>query len=42
MKLRSFKASWKPQKDSYEIDNKKYFFEESQNEITYKVSEIDK
>ena len=37
-----FLKSGKPQKSSYEIDNKKYFFEESQNEITYKVSEIDK
>lgn len=34
--------SGKLQKSSYEIDNKKYFFEERQNEITYKVSEIDK
>ena len=37
-----FLKSGKPQKSSYEIDNKKYFFEERQNVITYKVSEIDK
>lgn len=37
-----FLKSGKPQKSSYEIDNKKYFFEKRQNEITYKVSEMDK
>lgn len=37
-----FLKSGKPQKCSYEIGDKKYFFEERQNEITYKVSESDK
>ena len=37
-----FLKSDKPQKCSYEIGDKKYFFEERQNEITYKVSESDK
>lgn len=37
-----FLKSGKPQKSSYEIENKEYFFEERQNELTYKVSEIDK
>lgn len=37
-----FLKSGKSQKSSYEIDNKKYFFEKRQNEITYKVSEMDK
>lgn len=37
-----FLKSGKPQKSSYEIGEKKYFFEERQNEITYKVSESDK
>lgn len=37
-----FLKSGEQQKSSYEIDNKKYFFEERQNEITYKVSEVDK
>lgn len=37
-----FLKSGKPQKRSYEIGDKKYFFEERQNEITYKVSESDK
>ncbi len=37
-----FLKSGKSQKGLYEIDNKKYFFEERQNEITYKVSEVDK
>ena len=36
-----FLKSGKPQKSSYEIGEKKYFFEERQNEITYKVSESD-
>lgn len=35
-----FLKSGKPQRGSYEIYNKKYFFEESQNEITYTVLEI--
>ena len=34
-----FLKSGKPQKSLYEIDNKEYFFEEKQHEITYKVSE---
>lgn len=34
-----FLKSGKPQKSLYEIDNKKYFFEEKQHEITYNVSE---
>ena len=37
-----FLKSGKSQKGLYEIENKKYFFEERQNEIIYKVSEIDK
>lgn len=37
-----FLKSGKSQKGLYEIDNKKYFYEERQNEIIYKVSEIDK
>ena len=37
-----FLKSGKPQKSSYEIGDKKYFFEERQNEITYSVSESDK
>lgn len=37
-----FLKSGKFQKGLYEIDNKKYFFEERQNEIIYKVSEVDK
>ncbi|MDO5126950.1 MAG: helix-turn-helix transcriptional regulator [Eubacteriales bacterium] len=37
-----FLKSGKPQKSLYEIDNKEYFFEEIQNEITYRVSEVDK
>ncbi len=37
-----FLKSGKSQKGLYEIDNKKYFFEERQNEIIYRVSEIDK
>lgn len=37
-----FLKSGKPQKSLYEIDNKEYFFEERQNEITYRVSEVDK
>ena len=37
-----FLKSGQPQKGSYEIDNKKYFFEERQNEITYTVLEINK
>ena len=37
-----FLKSGKSQKGLYEIDNKKYFFEERQNEIIYKVSEVDK
>ena len=37
-----FLKSGQPQKGSYEIDNKKYFFEERQNEITYPVLEINK
>lgn len=37
-----FLKSGKPQKGLYEIDNKKYFFEEGLNEIIYKVSEVDK
>ena len=37
-----FLRSGKPQKSLYEIDNKEYFFEEKQHEITYKVSEVDK
>ncbi len=34
--------SGKPKKSSYVIDNKEYFFEENQHEISYKVSEVDK
>lgn len=34
-----FLRSGKSQKSLYEIDNKEYFFEEKQHEITYKVSE---
>lgn len=34
-----FLKSGKPQKSLCEIDNKEYFFEEKQHEITYKVSE---
>lgn len=34
-----FLKSGKPQKSLYEIDNKEFFFEEKQHEITYKVSE---
>lgn len=37
-----FLKSGKPQKSSYEIDNKEYFYEERKNEIIYKVSEVDK
>lgn len=37
-----FLKAGKSQKGLYEIDNKKYLFEERQNEIIYKVSEIDK
>ena len=37
-----FLKSGKSKKGLYEIDNKKYFFEERQNEIIYRVSEIDK
>lgn len=37
-----FLKSGKSQKGLYEIDNKKYFYEERQNEIIYRVSEIDK
>lgn len=37
-----FLKSGKFQKGLYEIDNKKYFFEERQNEIIYKVLEVDK
>ena len=37
-----FLKSGKSLKCSYEIGDKKYFFEERQNEITYKVSESDK
>ncbi len=34
--------SGKSQKRLYEIDNKKYYFEEGKNSLTYKVSKIDK
>lgn len=34
-----FLKSGKPQKSLYEINNKEFFFEEKQHEITYKVSE---
>ena len=37
-----FLKSGKSQNGLYEIDNKKYFFEERQNEIIYKVSEVEK
>lgn len=37
-----FLKSGKTQKGLYEIDTKKYFFEERPNEIIYRVSEIDK
>ena len=37
-----FLKSGKSQKGLYEIGNKKYFFEERQNGIIYRVSEIDK
>lgn len=35
-----FLKSGKPQKRSYELANKRYLFEEKQNEINFKVSEI--
>ena len=37
-----FLKSGNPQKSLYEIDNKEYFYEERQKEITYRVSEVDK
>ena len=37
-----FLKSGKSQKCLYEIDNKRYLFEERKNEITYKVAEVDK
>lgn len=37
-----FLKTGKSQMCSYEIEGKKYFFEEESNEITYKVSEIEK
>lgn len=37
-----FLKTGKSQMCSYEIEGEKYFFEEESNEITYKVSEIEK